>query len=317
MAGEFGGDSFNASPHNASLSSNVGADMAALKVSANLFASALAFALAGRAMPSESADAPATTAAEKRAARLVDDGGFDDASTMGPASVFGMVSARGSARLAPTSPHLAAATYAPRRIASPRLNSSEHIAAASVPMNASPAPVVSTMSSSRSRLAGAKITSTVISSAPLESRTRTASVSRDGPGASSLVVEDVSFASASTRAMTSSMDVASRVFAAAAASSSTRANATAPRAPNVVVTLLASGADSNTRIIASPKLEHSGNLADGYVFDVTTASASATNSSKFSRSRSASTNTRVPRLFFASLANTIAPSVRRPSKYTT
>jgi len=30
MAGEFGGDSFTASPHNASLSSNVGADMAAL-----------------------------------------------------------------------------------------------------------------------------------------------------------------------------------------------------------------------------------------------------------------------------------------------
>ena len=71
------------------------------------------------------------------------------------------------------------------------------------------------------------------------------------------------------------------------------------------------------RVTASPSVFALGYASFGYDFDVTTRSASRSNSGKFSLNRSASTKILTPPSRRASRAYTNAASARRPSKYAT
>ena len=254
MAGEFGGVVSPPRPGVALLS--VGADTRGVKFGQSLRVRDRVRAR-GTGDAEQSADAPATTAAEKER-HVVDDGGRrriemgrrlrDSRRRRHPGAdvaAFG----RGDGRAG--------------RIASPRLNSSKHIAAASVPMNTSPAPVDMAMSPSRGRLHGWSLRH--LQRAARISHAHRLRLSRRSC-ASSLIVEDVSFASASTRAMTSSME--RRLRGASPPAGVFVGRPQRPRLARPTSSSRFSRPRRLQRIIASPK--QTLDLADGYVFDVTT-----------------------------------------------
>ena len=221
--------------------------MARLKSSVSFFVSTSSAAVAGSA----SEDRPARTS-EKIAARR------DDADLSGNSSNndSGISLRCGNALRAPMPPHFVAATYAPRRIALATLKSSEHADIASVPMNASPAPVVSTTWLSVKRFAGVNTTFALKRRSPLASRITKDSVSTLGPGVSSSP-RRAAFSNLDT---TSSNAVPSPT---SGVSTPSRTKATAPRAPSVVTITFAFGKHANISVIASPSVFVSVNLSSG------------------------------------------------------